>query len=139
MSLTRDLFAGLLTWLILTPVAFCQKSESAPTHEFRSARMLDIAVRVAERDHPRLDEAAVEKEIARLADLWRARAGSTPDAKSSVKALRDVLFDDVKFEAVVELDSPETLHIDSVLKTRRGYCLSLSIVALAIAERVGMP
>ncbi|MFG0320066.1 MAG: PA14 domain-containing protein, partial [Planctomycetota bacterium JB042] len=54
-------------------------------------------------------------------------------------AFRTVLFEVGRFRAVDELDRAATLHLDSVLSDRRGYCLSLSAVALVVAERVGAP
>jgi regulator of sirC expression with transglutaminase-like and TPR domain len=124
--------------VLLTALAAAASAQaSAPAS--RPASIFDTAVALARRDHPSMDPRAVDKEIARMADLWRKRAGDAPSAEKSVEALRAVLFDDVKFEAVTTLDSPETLHVDSVLETRRGYCLSLSIVALAVAERAGIP
>jgi len=97
------------------------------------------AVTLAARDHPGLDVTRVRGEIERLAARWRARAARDPTPAGRADAFRAVLFEDGRFEAVRELDTPETLCIDSVLRNRRGYCLSLSLVALLVAERVGAP
>jgi regulator of sirC expression with transglutaminase-like and TPR domain len=97
------------------------------------------AVTLAAREHPGLDVVRVRGEIERLAVRWRARVARDPTPAGRADAFRAVLFEDGRFEAVRELDTPETLCIDSVLRNRRGYCLSLSLVALLVAERVGAP
>jgi regulator of sirC expression with transglutaminase-like and TPR domain len=99
--------------------------------------VLDAALAVAKRDHPRLDEARVRAEIDRLAARYRALAGESPVSRAA--AFAKLLFEEEKFAAVAELDRAEHLHLDSVLKGRKGYCLSLSVVALAVAERAGEP
>ncbi len=50
-----------------------------------------------------------------------------------------MLFDEGGFDSVQDLSSAEALHVDSVLANRRGYCLSLSVVALAMADLLGEP
>ena len=121
-----------------------QQSESrgaagASSAASRPAGILDAALEIARRDHPALDAAAVASEIDRLAARLRERAPASASAADRIGALRAVLFEDAKLEAVAALDSPETLHVDSVLRDRRGYCLSISIVALSLAERAGLP
>jgi len=101
-----------------------------------SDRVLSAAIEIARRDHPRIDEQAVRAAVDRLAKRYRALL---PKARDPADAFRQLLFEDEPFTAVGELDSAENLHIDSVLRNRKGYCLSLSVVALAVAERVGAP
>lgn len=100
---------------------------------------LEMALEVARRDHPKLDEASVRAELARWSAALAERLANATDGKARAQALRAVLFDEAKLRSVADLDSPETLHIDSVVRSRDGYCLSLSIVALALAESAGMP
>jgi len=49
------------------------------------------------------------------------------------------LFEEMGFRAVETADDPEDLFLHVVLDRKRGYCLSLSILYLAIAERLGLP
>ncbi len=101
--------------------------------------LLEIAIDVARGDHPDLDADAVRAEIRRLAERWRRLVADESDPILRADAFATVLFEQERFASVADLDSPENLHIDSVLERKRGYCLSLSIVALALAEEVGAP
>jgi len=101
-----------------------------------SDRVLSAAIEIARRDHPKIDEKAVRAAVDRLAKRYRELL---PEARDPADAFRLLLFEDAPFTSVAELDSAENLHIDSVLRNRKGYCLSLSVVALAVAERVGAP
>ncbi|MHC4959269.1 MAG: PA14 domain-containing protein [Planctomycetota bacterium] len=101
--------------------------------------VLDAALVVAKRDHPRLDEAKVRAEIERLAARYLAIAGDSTDPAVRADAFAKLLFAETGFEAVKELGRGEHLHVDTVLKARKGYCLSLSVVALSVAERAGEP
>ncbi len=53
--------------------------------------------------------------------------------------INEYLFDELGFKAVKEADDPNDLFLHSVMDRRRGYCLSLSILYLAIGERLGLP
>jgi len=101
--------------------------------------VLDGAIEVARRDHPGLDEARVRAEIDRLAERYRALAADADGPAERADAFRRLLFEEGGYGAVSDLASAEHLHIDSVLRRLRGYCLSLSVVALAVAERVDAP
>ncbi|MFB3067564.1 MAG: transglutaminase family protein, partial [Planctomycetota bacterium] len=101
--------------------------------------ILKLALEMAERDHPELDEAKVRSEIERMATVYRELLGTDPTPAQRADAFRTLLFEREKFESVADLESSRTLHIDTVLDRRKGYCLSLGIVALAVAERVGAP
>jgi len=74
-----------------------------------------------------------------MARAYRSMAATDrrPDARAD--AFRRLLFEAEGFRCVQDLDSTETLHIDTVLARRRGYCLSLSVIALAVAEAAGEP
>ena len=101
--------------------------------------VLRLALEVARRDHPTLDEPKVRAEIKRLAARYDTLRAGNDDPAVRADAFRRLLFEAEKFQSVADLTSSRTLHIDTVLAGRRGYCLSLSLVALAVAERVGAP
>ncbi|MEE8106563.1 MAG: PA14 domain-containing protein [Planctomycetota bacterium] len=101
--------------------------------------LLRAAIEIARRDHKDLDEAVVRGEIDRLTARYLALCGDDPTPAEAADGFRKLLFLDQRFESVADLTSSKTLHLDSVLRTRRGYCLSLSVVALAIAEKAGVP
>lgn len=79
-----------------------------------------------------LDEMAQEI-LARLKDQ-----GLRPNFQA-IPVINDYLFKELGFKAVANADNPDDLFLHSVLDKRRGYCLSLSILYLSLAERIGLP
>jgi len=57
----------------------------------------------------------------------------------AVQVINDYLFNELGFSSVKEASNPDDLFLHSVIDNRRGYCLSLSILYLAIGERLGLP
>ncbi len=74
-----------------------------------------------------------------LALRYRAIVGDSPEPAARADAIHRVMFDNDLFRPVTKLDSADHLHIDAVLLGKKGYCLSLSVIALAIAEQAGVP
>jgi regulator of sirC expression with transglutaminase-like and TPR domain len=101
--------------------------------------MLQTALEVARREKPELEAHQVRAEVKRLAARYRDLVGTSTEPARRADAFRRLLFESEHYEAVADLESPETLYIDAVLKRRKGYCLSLSVIALAVAEEVGAP
>jgi len=61
-----------------------------------------------------------------------------PDYRA-IGVINQYLFDEQGFAAVSEPTDPNDLFLHSVMDQRRGYCLSLSVLYLCLAERLGMP
>jgi tetratricopeptide (TPR) repeat protein len=61
-----------------------------------------------------------------------------PDYRA-IEVINQYLFDELHYSAVDNADDAGHLFLDSVMKKKKGYCLSLSILYLAIGERLGMP
>jgi tetratricopeptide (TPR) repeat protein len=57
----------------------------------------------------------------------------------AIAVINDYLFNEQGFAPVTSADNPEDLFLHTVLEKKRGYCLSLSVLYLAICERLGMP
>jgi tetratricopeptide (TPR) repeat protein len=57
----------------------------------------------------------------------------------AIPVINRYLFDELSFTSVETADDPEDLFLHGVLEKKRGYCLSLSVLYLAIAERLGLP
>jgi tetratricopeptide (TPR) repeat protein len=68
--------------------------------------------------------------------MIKERTGTSPAA---LNIINDYLYKELKFKAVSKADDPLDLFLDSVIDRRQGYCLSLSIVYLSLAERLGLP
>lgn len=57
----------------------------------------------------------------------------------AIPVINEYLFDELKFKSVEEATNPDDLFLHSVLDKKRGYCLSLSILYLSLAERLALP
>jgi tetratricopeptide (TPR) repeat protein len=58
---------------------------------------------------------------------------------AAIPVINDYLFDELKFRTIDKADNPDDLFLHSVIDRKRGYCLSLSVLYLAIGERLGLP
>jgi tetratricopeptide (TPR) repeat protein len=57
----------------------------------------------------------------------------------AIPVINNYLFRELKYKAVPEAENPNALFLHSVLDNKQGYCLSLSILYLSLAERLGIP
>ena len=55
----------------------------------------------------------------------------------AVEVVNKYLFDEVGFTAVKDANDANDLFLHTVLDKKHGYCLSLSVLYLAIGERAG--
>jgi len=74
-------------------------------------------------------------ELERLATRVKARGRGAP----GVEDLRAVLFDEEKFQREIDSDEPRFFVLPSVVAARRGSCLGLGALMLAVGERAGVP
>lgn len=80
----------------------------------------------------RLDEMALE-----IRDrLSRRRLGYDSRA---IPVINEYLFNELRFKSIAEANDPNSLFLHTVMDEKRGYCLSLSVLYLAVAERLGLP
>ncbi len=61
------------------------------------------------------------------------------NSPAAINILNDYLFKQQEYKPIDDADDPDDLFIHTVMDNRRGYCLSLSILYLAIGERLDMP
>ena len=61
------------------------------------------------------------------------------NSRKAIEIINKLLFDELGFSPVTNADDPQDLFLSSVLDNKRGYCLSLSILYLSVAERLGLP
>ena len=57
----------------------------------------------------------------------------------AIPVINRYLFDELGFKSLSEASDPNSLFLHTVLDKKRGYCLSLSILYLSLAERLGLP
>jgi tetratricopeptide (TPR) repeat protein len=69
----------------------------------------------------------------------RLKAKNAQMGVPAIPIINDYLFNELKFKAIDKATDPYDLFLHSVMDRRQGYCLSLSILYLAIGERLGLP
>ena len=85
------------------------------------------------------DGRLVEREIDRIARRVRASAAGIDDPAGVISAMTRVLFEEEKFVYDPGTGNPENYLLDRVLARRRGNCLGMTVVYLALAERLEIP
>ncbi len=68
----------------------------------------------------------------------RSRLSPTASAEQMLAALNRHFFGEVGFEALQDLNTVENASVAAVLDKRRGTCMGLAIVYLALSERLGL-
>jgi tetratricopeptide (TPR) repeat protein len=80
----------------------------------------------------RLDDIAIEIRS-------RLKAKNIQIGASAIPVINNYLFDELKFKAIDKATDPYDLFLHSVMDRQQGYCLSLSVLYLAVGERLGLP
>jgi tetratricopeptide (TPR) repeat protein len=76
---------------------------------------------------------AMATEIQRRLQRQRLRADYR-----AIPIINDYLFNELGFKTISQADDPNDLFLHSVMDRRQGYCLSLSVLYLALGERLGI-
>ena len=98
------------------------------------------ALLVAVDHYSRLDVAAYQKQLDILAREAGQRIGKTRRADRLVETLNTYLFEEQGFQGNAEdYYNPANSFLHEVLDTRRGLPITLSIVYMAVAQRLGLP
>ena len=99
------------------------------------------ALMIAGHGRPTVDETASLAELDALADLVRIRLDAGDPARVVADRLHDVLYREIGFRGptAAEYGDPENSLLDRVLERRVGLPISLAIVELEVAWRIGFP
>ncbi len=81
--------------------------------------------------------------LAKLDDMAREIRDRLDEKKiplnyRAIPEINKYLFDEQGFDSLSEATDPNSLFLHTVLDTKKGYCLSLSILYLSIGERLGL-
>lgn len=113
-----------------------------PSYARQSDRELDLltgALLIARDAYPLLDPAAEERRLDELAEPLRARGLGELPASLQAKALADYLYVSCGFRGNVDqYHDPDNSHLNIVLERRLGIPISLAIVYMEVARRVGV-
>ncbi len=85
------------------------------------------------------DGRLVERELDRIAHRVRESGDGLGDPAGTISALNRVLFDEEGFVYDPAMGDPENYLLDRVLARKRGNCLGMTSVYLALAERLEIP
>src|SRR5512141_3482262 len=86
-----------------------------------------------------VDPSLPEREITRLADRLRPEVSGVADGDRVVEAFRRILLVEERFTYDKSSADPGNYPLESVLARRQGNCLGLSVLYLALADRLGIP
>lgn len=98
-------------------------------------RVLDGALLICKQAHPELDVSAERQGIAALASELKKSA--TGNVKQQAEALASLLFTQQNF-GLPEKDTSAAFLLSDVMLFKRGNCLGLSVLSLALAEESGL-
>jgi regulator of sirC expression with transglutaminase-like and TPR domain len=102
-------------------------------------RLLDASLALARIGDRSVDEDWVRRELDLLAECALERAGGRLDSESLSHAIDHELFISAGFTGAADsYYEPESSFIDAVLAQRKGIPISLSIVYLEVARRLGV-
>jgi regulator of sirC expression with transglutaminase-like and TPR domain len=102
----------------------------------------EAALAIAEEEYPHLARAAYLARIDALAERAVARLGGPGrrGASPALRALRETLFDEAGFRGNdQDYYDPRNSFLNEVLDRRLGIPISLSVVFLSVARRIGLP
>jgi len=102
-------------------------------------RLDEAALAIAAEEYPALDAAACLGSLDVLAGQVRRRAPAPLRAATTLKAVRDVLFEEEGFRGNEKAYyDPRNSYLNEVLERRLGIPISLSLLFMEVARRVGL-
>ena len=100
----------------------------------------EAALAVAEEEYPRLDAHAYLVRLGALAERVRQRAPYPGRSASPPPALRKVLFEEEGLKGNdAEYGDPRNSFLNEVLDRRLGIPITLCVVYMEVARRIGLP
>jgi tetratricopeptide (TPR) repeat protein len=153
----KKIFAAIICVLIFTPAVLGRRHEPLANENKAGlyARSIEQVLRLREDEVDLATAALIVSErwsdmvygrryISRLDDmaleirerLMRKRLNANFRA---IPVINKYLFDELGFKSFSKANDPNSLFLHTVLDEKRGYCLSLSILYLSLAERLGLP
>ena len=109
---------------------------AAPDHEIPLA---EAALWIAAESRPGLDVDHWLKELAMLAERIRPHLANAESDLQRIQILNRILFEDEGFSGNSQnYSDPLNSFLDAVLETRKGIPITLAIVYLEVAQRLGL-
>lgn len=107
--------------------------------ELKQAIPERIALVIARLAYPRLELAPYLAQLDEMAEIVAARVGAAAPGEPRAAALLDAVRTDLGFRGDEErYYAPENSFLNVVLERRRGLPIMLSLVCMALAQRIGL-
>jgi regulator of sirC expression with transglutaminase-like and TPR domain len=102
--------------------------------------LLRAALIFARPEYPGLDESHYLSLIQEYADRVRSRRGESEDPAHTIASINAVLFEQQGFAGnQSEFYDPRNSYLNEVLDRKLGIPISLSVIYMEVAQRVGLP
>ncbi len=133
--------AGVLRSSGVPPVQFDTWMRASELDVTGSGPALEIGAALIARDaHPDLDVAAVLAQLDALAAPLQAHNLHVQSTEDAVRAIVAHLYEVTGFAGnTTDYGDPRNSYLDDVLSRRRGIPITLAIVVLGVARRLGVP
>lgn len=149
----RGILAALLPWLLWTS-AWAQgpSSESVDfllkntvTAPLQEIDLGETALAISRRWNAEMGIAKFRNDLTRLVDSVRAKIGKGASPQATVEAMRQAIHQEGQYGYTDQVDAQgfpldtEELFLHGLLGSKRGYCMSLSLLYLIVADRLNLP
>lgn len=107
--------------------------------------LAETVLLISKHRDPSLDLAALGAELDRLTDSVRAKLVKADSPDKIVDAFRITIHDEAGYRYTDQVDAQgipinsAELFLHGMLKSKRGYCMNLSLLYLIIADRLNIP
>lgn len=110
------------------------------THPDHPVDLAGLGLHLAADEYPGLDVPIYLARLDDLADRVRPRLSSTPDLSSGIAELAQFLFEEEGFAGnAADYYDARNSYLNNVLDRKLGIPITLSVLAMAVGERVGLP
>lgn len=125
-----------MTNLPLARALLSQELQKSPAQ----VNLAKAALHLAQEDYPDLDVEEYLAQLDRMADTLRQRLPTTAYPMKIIRAINQYLYDELNFQGnTADYYDPRNSFFNEVLTRRLGIPITLSLVYLELAQRVGFP
>ncbi|QPJ60624.1 MAG: SUMF1/EgtB/PvdO family nonheme iron enzyme [Candidatus Nitronauta litoralis] len=92
-----------------------------------------------------VDKNRFHQSLQQLTSAVEARLGNSPSPQKTIQTLREVIHKDYGYQFTDQVDpqgipvNPAELFLHGLLKSKRGYCMNLSLLYLIVGDRLDLP
>ncbi len=121
-----------------TPASFA--SLVGPSHDDASIDLAEAALAIARCEYPKLDAPYYIRRLETLAQRVRDRMRTNPTARETIVLLNRVLFEEEGLRGNRDdYYDPRNSFLNDVLDRKLGIPITLSVIYMEVARRVGFP